>query len=233
MGALKKIFILHGWAYSIDKWGSFVSLVRDQGFEPAMLNVPGLTRETDKVWALDDYVEWLAEELKTEREAIIVGHSNGGRLALAFAAKHPEKLKYLILIDSAGIYHNEFPIRLKRYLFGAAAKVGKKITRSEKLRGWLYKAVGERDYFRASPLMKQTMANLISVDLAPSLKKITTPTLIIWGEHDKATPLVDGRLMQRSIQGSRLCVIKQAGHSPQFTHPREVWQKIMEAIAKL
>jgi pimeloyl-ACP methyl ester carboxylesterase len=43
---------------------------------------------------------------------VLLGHSNGGRIALAFAEKYPDKVKQLVLIDSAGIYHNEFSIRL-------------------------------------------------------------------------------------------------------------------------
>lgn len=230
METVKKIFILHGWAYSVEKWRSFIVLMQAKGFEPVMLNVPGLTQETDKVWTIDDYVGWLEKKLEAERNVIIIGHSNGGRLALAFAAKHPERLKYLILIDSAGVYHNGFPIRLKRYLFKSAAKLGKRIIRSEKLKSLLYKMAGESDYHRATSLMKQTMINLISVDLISQLDKITAPTLIIWGRLDKIAPLSDGRLMHRRIKESRLCVVDEASHSPQFTHPQEVCQRILDEI---
>lgn len=233
MGTVKKIFILHGWAYSVAKWRSFIVLMQARGFDPVMLSVPGLTQEIDKVWNIDDYVEWLEKELAAEKEIILLGHSNGGRLALAFAAKHPARLKYLILIDSAGIYHNELSIRLKRHLFKAAAKLGKKLFRSEKLKDLLYKVAGESDYHQARPLMKQTMVNLISVDLVAILDKIISPTLIIWGRSDKITPLSDGRLMNGRIKRSRLYIVDEAKHSPQFTHPQEVCQEISDELTKL
>lgn len=232
MGIVKKIFILHGWAYSIEKWRSFVVLMKAKGFEPILLGIPGLTREIDRVWTIDDYVSWLNKELEAEEDVILVGHSNGGRIALTFAVKYPEKLKHLILIDSAGIYHRGLGICLKRFLFKVVAKLGKKIVKSERLKNLLYKIVGESDYLRAAPLMKQTMVNLASTDLAPSLNKIVTPTLIIWGKLDKITPLSDGRQMRRLIKGSQLCVIDEAKHSPQFTHPQEVCQKIIDEIIK-
>lgn len=231
---MKKIFILHGWTYSADKWQELVTCLKKSGFEPVLLDIPGLTAKTDKVWSLNDFSEWLNDQLGPAKEkAILVGHSNGGRIAVAFAAKYPHKLKNLILIDSAGVYHQELAIRFKRFVFAKIAKWGKKITASEKLQSLLYKLAGESDYQNANPLMKQTMLNLIAVDLKPDLRKINTPTLIIWGRQDKITPLCDGKLIHSLVKNSKLIVLSNAGHSPQFTHIELVCQKIAFEINKL
>ncbi len=228
---MNKIFILHGWTYTTDKWPEFCSQMAAAGYIPVMLRVPGLTETTDKVWTLADYVEWLAKKLTAENDKVIlIGHSNGGRIAWAFAAKYPEKLKLLVLIDSAGIHRNELPKRLKRFVFGLAAKIGKKITSSEVLRKVLYKLARESDYKNATPQMRKTMVNLISADLIPDLPKIATPTLIIWGRQDKATPLADGKLMHKLIKISSLYIIDKAGHSPHATHAAEVSAKILKEI---
>lgn len=233
MGFMKKIFVLPGWTSSTEKWRPFIKLAKAAGFNPVLLDIPGLTKKTDKVWTLDDYREWLREKLDQEKEkTVVVGHSNGGRIAIAFAARYPEKLKYLVLIDSAGIYHNEFPIRLKRFVFCLIAKMSKKITSSEKLRSLLYKAARETDYKNATPQMRKTMINLISVDLTPQLSKITTPTLIIWGELDKSTPLSDGKLMHKLIKNSKLHIIEGAKHSPHYTHTEKVFRTIFSEIGK-
>ena len=229
MGIMKKIFILHGWTYATDKWQDFITCLKSNGFEPVLLNIPGLTAETDRVWTLDNYVEWLKKALGSEK-AIIIGHSNGGRIALAFAAKYSDKLKHLILIDSAGIHHNEFFLRLKRLVFGIVAKIGKKITSSEKWRALLYKAARESDYANATPQTRQTMVNLISSNLTSQLSKITVSTLIIWGQYDQSTPLSDGTLIHQLIQNSKLSVVDGAKHSPQFTHTQEVCKKILQEI---
>lgn len=228
---MKNIYILHGWTYSTEKWQEFAKLMKANGFAPILLEIPGLTKKTDKVWVLDDYVEWLRETLGGEK-AILAGHSNGGRIALAFAAKYPDGIKRLILIDSAGIYHNELPIRLKRLVFGTAAKLGKKIFSSEKMRALLYKTSGESDYKNADKQTRQTMMNMISSDLTLELSKIRVQTLIIWGENDKITPLSDGRLMQQLIKNSKLIIIQGARHSPQFTNTDEVCNIILQEIGK-
>src|SRR3989344_3554613 len=110
MGTIKKIFILHGWTRSTGKWNPFVELLKRKGIEVNLLKIPGLTQKIDKVWQINDYVEWLIK---------IIGNSNGGRIALNFAIKYPDKLSNLILIDSAGIYHNELSLKIKRLFFGS------------------------------------------------------------------------------------------------------------------
>ena len=227
---MQKLFIIHGWTYTLIKWDKFLELIKAAGFEPVMLKVPGLTEAIDKPLALDDYVEWLNDKLKDEDKPIVVGHSNGGRIALAFEAKYPGHLGKLILIDSAGIYHKEPKIKFKRALFGVLAKVGKKITSNETLRKVLYKMAGEADYQNAPLHTRQTMANLITTDLTESLSKISTPTLIIWGRQDKTTPLQDGELMHALIQSSQIYIIDDGRHSPQYTHPEQVCEKIINFI---
>lgn len=207
-----------------------VNQMKLAGFEPVLLHVPGLTEAIDRAWSLDDYVEWLNQELKNENQPIIIAHSNGGRIALAFCAKYPGKVGKLVLVDAAGIYNNELRLRIKRKIFGTIARIGRKFTDSDTLRKVLYKIVGENDYKNANPIMRKTMENLLKVDLTAELEKITAPTLIIWGRKDKATPLAGGRLINEKIKGSEIFVIKDAGHSPHFTHAEEVSQKIIDFI---
>lgn len=218
----KKIYILHGWAYDTKKWEPLVAVLKTKNFEPVLLKIPGLTASLDEVWSLDDYVGWLKGVLKDEKQVILLGHSNGGRISLAYALKYPEKVSQLILIDSAGIYHNELSLRLKRLFFGTIAKMGKNIKDVKVVRKIFYKFVKERDYEKANPSLRQTMRNLINEDLLPALHRITIPTTIIWGESDKITPLQDGKLMHKEMSKSTLHVIKNARHSPQFTHVQEV-----------
>ena len=133
MGTLKKIVILHGWTYSLDKWSKFTDLLEKDGFEVYLPKIPGLTQDSNESWNLYKYTNWLNKLLeKYQDKVILLGHSNGGRIAINFAVKYPCKLEKLILIDSAGIFHNELPIRLKRIVFKNVANVGKKFTKSTK-----------------------------------------------------------------------------------------------------
>ncbi len=221
VGAMKKIIILHGWTYSLDKWDKFVESLRNSGFDVEILEIPGLTLKSDEIWDLEKYSKWVDEKIG-DSKITLLGHSNGGRIASYFAAKFPDRIEKLILMDTAGIYHKELLLEIKRSFFGSVAKLGKKFTNSQILKKFLYKLVREKDYQEASPNMRRTMLNLIKSDLTPEFKKVNIPTLIIWGEKDRITSLSDGQLINKLIKNSKLKVIKGARHSPFYTHPGEV-----------
>lgn len=220
---MNKIIILHGWTKNPDKWNVFVEELQKRRIQADLLKIPGLTENSEKIWKLQDYVQWLKNIVYKEKKSVtLMGHSNGGRIALAFTNLCPEKVEKLILIDSAGIYHNELTLRIKRAVFKTIAKIGKSLTASEMLKNLLYKIARESDYKDLDKNTRQTMINLISVNLKPILSKIKIPTLIIWGANDRITPIADGMLMNNLIKDSKLRIIAGARHSPQFTHAKEV-----------
>lgn len=222
-----KMYIVHGWAYETEKWSTFIDLLKKEGFDPILLNVPGLTKPLSKVWGLKDYVDWLDREIREEK-VILLGHSYGGRITLEYSRLHPKKVSHLILIDSAGVYHNELPIRLKRGFFKFLAKTGKRFTDSDLLRDLLYKFAREKDYKEANPHMKQTMVNLINSDKGREIDGIETPTTIIWGEKDMITPVSDAHYFREHLSNSTLYVVGESGHSPHFTHPEKVTEIIKQ-----
>jgi len=60
--------------------------------------------------------------------------------------------------------------------------------------------------------MEPTFKRIISEDIRTKAKRITVPTLLIYGTDDKETPPEDGRILNRAIAGSRLELIQGAGH---------------------
>lgn len=226
----QKIFIVHGWTYSLDKWKNLLPLLKQQDLDPVMLNVPGLTEPSKAIWDIDGYVEWLDDQLNSEVKPIVVGHSNGGRIALAYLQTHPGRFKQLILIDSAGLAHDSLKAKTKLKTLRILSKVGKPLAKIPVVKKGVYKVLGAQDYNQAPPNMRLTMQNMLNADKMINLAKITTPTTIIWGENDTATPLQDGRTMNNLLKGSTLHVVRGARHAPQHTHAREVANVICAAV---
>ncbi len=225
-----KMFILHGWTYAPhDTWEPLLRTLRQRNVDLEFLAIPGLSDGSDPVWTLDDYVEWLRGKIGDEK-VMLYGHSNGGRISLAFCAKYPGTVAKLILEDSAGIPPAGLR-KLKRDVSRVIAKICGAVTNSERMREMFYKMIRENDYQRASPNMRKTMANLVAVDLREILPKITTPTLIIWGAGDNMTPLKNGEAMHQGIQGSKMLVIEGARHSPHITHSDQVAEAVAEFIS--
>lgn len=97
-----KLYIIHGWTYTTAPWDKTIASLKKLGLGVEMLNVPGLTASSSKVWTIDDYVRWADRHLPDG--AVVLGHSNGGRILMNLCALKPDKLSHLILLDSAGVY---------------------------------------------------------------------------------------------------------------------------------
>ncbi len=227
---MKQIFIIHGWTYNLDKWTALGEELKKRGIEPVLLKVPGLTEPSDKIWDIDGYISWLDDKLKDTSHPVVIGHSNGGRIALSYVQKYPDKLGQLILIDSAGVAQNETKAATKLTILKYLAKVGKVFSYIPPLKRVFYKVIGAQDYNNAPPNMKQTMRNMLAADQKIDFSAIKLPVTIIWGRDDSTTPLADGQKIQAGISGSVMHIVDGARHAPFFNHPDEVADIIKKAL---
>lgn len=153
--------------------------------------------------------------------AALIGHSSGGRAAIAMAAAQPRRVSRMILIDSAGIK----PRRgFAYYRKVAMAKVGKHAARllgapGRKLRDLLVGRAASADYAAASPRMRPTLVRLVNSDLRDLMPQVKALTLLIWGDRGTATPLDDARQMERLIPDAGLVVFEGAGHFNYLDQP--------------
>jgi pimeloyl-ACP methyl ester carboxylesterase len=114
-----------------------------------------------------------------------------------------------VLFNSAGIKRQRgLKVRLKVYTYKALKFL---LRPFPKLLERYRAGKGSDDYRAASPVMKASMSKLLSADLTSGLPAIKPPTLLIWGEDDTATPLSDGRKMERLIPDAGLAVLP-GGH---------------------
>jgi len=74
------------------------------------------------------------------------------------------------------------------------------------------------------------MSKILEDQIINDLILIKCPTKIIWGENDTTTPVKNAILINNSILNSELDLIKNARHSPQFTHPKETADLVADYI---
>ena len=67
-------------------------------------------------------------------------------------------------------------------------------------------------------------------DYAARIKDIRHATLILWGAQDRLFPPQVGRDLQATIPGSRLIVIPDAGHIPQWERPQVVNRHLVDFL---
>jgi pimeloyl-ACP methyl ester carboxylesterase len=215
-GSGPAVLVLHGWGASIETVFPIVAGLERVGTVYA-LDLPGFGQSAPppQPWGVEEYQAFVAsfmDVLGIER-ASIVGHSNGGRIAIGIASTEPRRVTKLVLVNSAGIRPKR---TLRWYRRVAMAKLGKYAARllggpGERLRALLIRRAGSTDYLAAGA-MRPTLVRLVNSDLREHLPRIAVPTLLIWGADDTDTPLSAARLMEKLIPDAGLVVFEGAGH---------------------
>ena len=212
------VVLLHGWGGQASSFKPvFDFLIKSH--RVYVLDFPGFGRSDmpPHTWGTFDYASFISKfcaKLGITKTRII-GHSFGGRIAIVLAANFPKTVDKLILVNSAGI-------RLKRtvkyYTFITIAKMGKILLSApifgkygEQIKDALYNYVGSEDYRNAGEL-RDVLVKVVNEDLRHLLSKIEVPTLLVWGEKDKKTPISHARIMEEEIKNARLVILKNAGH---------------------
>lgn len=220
------LYIIHGWTYTVEPWKNTLTMLKEAGIKVRMLRVPGLTESSDKVFTIEDYMKW-ADEMIPDG-ALALGHSNGGRILLNLCASKPDKLKYLILLDSAGIYE---PSAKKRFV-ERMAKIGKPLKKITVVDKAFHRLTGSTDYSKAPENMKKTLANMLESDKQLDLSKVETPTYILWGKKDTTTPPRQATAMYEKLPHAELKFYAKWTHAPYISNPDELARAITRLVER-
>lgn len=221
------LYIIHGWTYTVEPWKTTLRLLEDEGFRIKMLNVPGLTEPSQKVFSIKDYAKWADEQIPDG--ALALGHSNGGRILLNLCAEKPEKLRHLILLDSAGVYE---PSR-KKQMVEKIAKIGKPLKKIPLVNKAFHKLTGSTDYSHAPENMKKTLVNMLESDKDLDFSKVTTPTYILWGKKDTTTPPRQATVMYEKLPNAELKFYANWTHAPYIADPDGLARALATTIRRL
>ena len=184
-----------------------------ESYRTYLIDLPGFgsMRAFRREFSLERAPEWIRAllcGLELERPAII-GHSMGGAIALAFAARWPDEVSRLVLAAPAVDLPHKNVLSNVVPLLAAAGRV----------QPGFYPTL-LWDGLRAGPVtLLQTARKLVAMDLAADMQKVNTPTLLIWGRNDSLVPPKVGDMLRSAIPVSRLQVIERAGHVVMFDQP--------------
>jgi proline iminopeptidase len=203
--------------------------------------------------AVED-LEALRQALELDRLSLL-GHSLGGHVAYLYAARHPEHMESLILVDVGPPLDEEFMLRFWSAMQSRRSPEdedeGSRIRASAEFQSGEPEAV-ERlmknlygPFFRDSRTPEQsdwgftpiTAANVLEyeerlmgtlgrLDPVGSMGRVECPTLVVHGEADPI-PWEFGKFIADRISGAKLVVIPGASHFP-FVEDREAFLQAIE-----
>ena len=193
------VVLLHGWGQNIEMM-DFIGkrLINNRKI---ILDFPGFgeSDEPSRPFSVDDYTELLRKlliDLNVENP-ILVGHSFGGRVAIKYASKY--NTNKVVLFGTPCIRKVKEPT-LKEKLY--------KMTKNTMVGDIVRKYAGSKDYNDASPIMRGTLVKVVNEDLLEDAKKITAPTLLIWGKNDDAVPIEMAKELEPQMQNAAVILLE-------------------------
>lgn len=236
IGNGKVILLLHGWGDDQTTF-DFLRTELSKSYQVISLDLPGFgkTEAPKELWTLDNYagfIDAFINKLSIEHIYAVVGHSNGGALAIHGLAQNILQTDKLILLASSGVRNSQ---PTKQFIIKTVAKTGKVATfwlpfrYRQALRKKLYGVVGSD--MLVAPHLQETFKITVRQDIQADAKQLNLPTLLIYGDKDTTTPLSDSNILAGHIKGSKLEVIPDAGHFVHFDEPHKVNAIIKDFLA--
>ncbi len=219
------VLLLHGWGSSADNMRPIAAGLTDW-YRVYNLDLPGhgLSPAPPEPLDVPGHATLVCDLIRQMigGPVTIIGHSNGGRIAL-YIASDPDlrhHIRRLILISPSGIAPHRSPsYYLKKYTATSLKAPFLILPNSLKEFGldWLrhslvWKLLGSTDYRALEGVMRETFVRTVTHHLDERVAKIKAPTLLIWGENDTAVSRRQMQVLENSIPDSGLVVLKGAGH---------------------
>jgi len=230
------VLLLHGWGDSKETFSDLKKNLKSS-FTVVTVDLPGFgnTDTPNDTFTLKTYAEFVhsfMSKIGIDQVYAVVGHSNGGAIAIKSIALAELEPKKLVLLASSGV-RSTYKGRKKAVRMAAkAAKLPTKLMPSKiqtKLKKKAYSSIGS-DMFVAEHL-QSTFRAVVGEDLLAAAGSISADTLLLYGSKDTATLPAYGELFAEKIPKSELHIIEGADHFLHHTHANSINEKVLEFLS--
>lgn len=229
------VILIHGFAEDSSVWDNQVNHLNNK-YRLIVPDLPGSGRSTilnkERI-IMEDYADCINAILKEESidQCIMIGHSMGGYITLAFAGKYPGKLKAWGLFHSSAYPDNAEKIEVRKKAVEFIKNNGPEAFLKTSIPGLFYDAGKSSDdievllqkgnNFTGKALIQYYEAMMNRPDTTEVLKKSSIPVLLIIGKHDKAVPF-SYSLEQAKLPGfSSIHILRNSAHMGMLEEPEK------------
>ncbi len=179
------------------------------GATPAPVTAAGSSAYADRLERA------LASGVLAER-FVLVGHSFGGRVAAQLAARHPTRIRGLVLVSAPLLRRDDQPAPRISWTHRAARWANKRGLLSDERLEARRRTHGSLDYRNSSGIMRGVLVAVVNESYDEPLRAIAAakvPTELVWGRHDGDVPVRTAERLAALLGNSaRLSVVEAAGH---------------------
>jgi pimeloyl-ACP methyl ester carboxylesterase/tetratricopeptide (TPR) repeat protein len=236
------VIMLHGYT---DSWYSFSTVLPliDNKYRVYVLDQRGHGDSSRPVggYAMEQFaadVLAFMDELNL-KQATLVGHSMGSFVAQHVAAMAPERITKLVLVASATSVRNNTVLELQREINGlkdtapvpeAFAREFQVSTAFQPLAPEFLQGVVKESCKAPVHVWREVMAEMLAPEADVQLKKIKTPTLILWGDKETVFPRSEQDALVSALRNSTLKVYPNTGHALHWERPERFVQDLQAFI---
>jgi pimeloyl-ACP methyl ester carboxylesterase len=225
-GSGKAVVLIHGFAEDSSIWDAQIKFLQEN-FLLIVPDIPGsgksqiLQRENVQI---EDYAAVIKSILIQEKilTCVMIGHSMGGYIALAFAEKYPEVLMALGLIHSTAYADDALKIETRKKGIDFIKQNGSKAFLKATIPNLFYDMnesktdidalIAKADNFSSATLVQYYEAMIRRPNRAEILSTFSKPILLIIGEHDKAVPFNDSLKQTYLPSQAYIYVMRKSAH---------------------
>ncbi|HEU4871980.1 MAG TPA: alpha/beta fold hydrolase [Pyrinomonadaceae bacterium] len=234
------VIMLHGYT---DSWFSFSQVLPllDNKYRVYILDQRGHGDSDRPVggYALQQFAADVIAfmDAMNLKQATIVGHSMGSFVAQHVAAEAPERVTKLVLVASATTVRNNTVVDLQREINALSDTVPESFARDFQVSTIFHPL--EQDFLQAvvkeslkmpARVWREVMAEMLAPEANVELKKIKTPTLILWGDKESVFPRSEQDLLVSALRNSVLKVYPDTGHALHWERPERFAKDLQDFI---
>jgi len=214
---------LHGWSRDHHDFDQLFLDEPPSGLSALAIDLPGFgaSPPPETAWGSAEYAEALTGlfDLLVARP-ILIGHSFGGRVALQFAARYPDRIGGLVL-GGVPLVTNPAPSRTPR-----GFRVVKTLARHRLVAPQVLERArrryGSSDYLAAEGVMREVLVRSVNEQYEPLMSKVTTHVELVLGANDTAAPVALERRAVEFFRDVNLTVVEHIGHMIPLEAPQEL-----------
>jgi pimeloyl-ACP methyl ester carboxylesterase len=249
-GDLPTAILVHGWAGCAADFQPLLDRL-DDGRRWVAFDFPGCgaSEKPDlhySITGMADFVERFREALGVETMDL-VGHSLGGQVAVHCAARYPDRVRRMVLVDPDGLAGEEGiwrrVVRLDRLVDLAFDLNSRCLIRSVMrrkvfhTRSGLEDAVDGKAAWLLTPGGNRAITRITreAVGTEPVdglLPLVSQDTLVVWGVEDRLLPMRWADAWMRGLARAEWCPIPKCGHMPIAEKPAETAVALEEFLQR-
>jgi pimeloyl-ACP methyl ester carboxylesterase len=228
-----RVVLLHGWRRSSQDYAAVMAQLAGAGVASWALDLPGFGASPAPAEAIGarGYADRVAAALADlpPGPVVVAGHSFGGRVAVALAARHPERVGALVLSGAPLV--RRAPARRAPLAYRAVRSLARHGLLSEATLERARRRHGSADYRAATGVMRDVLVALVGESYESELDAIGVPVTLLWGSADTEVPVAVAEAAAARLARGRLEVLEGVGHLVPLEAPEAFARCVLEALA--